>query len=337
MKACVLKNIGKLEYTEVDRPKVQKGEALIKIKACGICSSDIDRVFKTGTYHFPTIPGHEFAGEIIEIGEGVSSEYIGKKVAIFPLVPCMECDSCKSGFYQRCDNYNYFGSRSDGGFAEYISVPVWNLVMLDETMDYKLGAMCEPSAVAFHSIQRAKLSPNDNVLIIGTGAIGILTAIWAFETGVKKVTVLGRNARKLEFIKNLGNFDTINISEVQSRVLDFDVVFECVGKQENIESALYMTKKGGTIVLTGNPAKDILLQRNVYWKILRNELTIVGTWNSSFNSKSNDWTSVLNYMIKNSEKLLKLITHQYLLSDSEEAFNTLRNQNVFAIKVMFTM
>lgn len=127
MKACVLKGIGNLEYKEVPTPVPERGEVLLKIKASGICGSDIGRVYVKGTYHFPTIPGHEFAGQIVEAGEGVDSSLVGKRAAVFPLLPCRKCDMCEVGEYASCWNYNYFGSRCDGGFAEYIAVPVWNL------------------------------------------------------------------------------------------------------------------------------------------------------------------------------------------------------------------
>lgn len=337
MKACVLENIGKLVYKEVTKPVPQKGEVLVKIKACGICSSDVDRVFKTGTYHFPTIPGHEFAGEVVDVGQVASNQYIGKNVAVFPLVPCMECDNCKKELFQRCDNYSYFGSRCDGAFAEYIAVPEWNLLVLEDDMDCRLAAMCEPASVAWHSIQRGKVTKSDNVLIVGTGTIGILTAIWAREIGAKKVTVAGRSKEKLLFIEGLGDIHTLNLKEKDWLSQDYDIVFECVGQPETVETSICMAEKGGRIVLVGNPSSNMLLDKNIYWKILRNELTILGTWNSSYGSIINDWKDVLKYMQKNSEKILKLITHEYLLSECREAFETLCNPKEFTIKVMFAI
>ena len=95
MKACVLEGIGQLKYKDVEIPVMKKGEVLVNVKACGICSSDIPRIFTTGTYHFPTIPGHEFCGQIVDAAEDVDKSYIGKRAVIFPLLPCGECPSCK--------------------------------------------------------------------------------------------------------------------------------------------------------------------------------------------------------------------------------------------------
>ena len=107
MKACVLESVGNLVYKEIPAPTPAKGEVLLRIKACGICSSDYARVLKTGTYHFPTIPGHEFAGKIEMIGDGVDPVLIGKSAVIFPLLPCEKCTSCQRKQWAQCKNYNY--------------------------------------------------------------------------------------------------------------------------------------------------------------------------------------------------------------------------------------
>ena len=131
MNALVLEGIGKLNYKLVDNYTLIKDNVLVKLEYCGICSSDIERVLKTGTYHFPTIPGHEMAGKIVAVNDE-DADLLGKRVAIFPMLPCMECEACQKKEYAQCSNYNYFGSRCDGGYAEYLMVPKWNLVFVPE-------------------------------------------------------------------------------------------------------------------------------------------------------------------------------------------------------------
>lgn len=334
MKACVLEGVGNLVYKDIEDVSPKAGEVLLKIRACGICSSDIPRVFKTGTYHFPTVPGHEFSGEIVGVGGRVSEEYIGKKAAVFPLLPCRECESCKQEQYARCDNYNYFGSRCDGGFAEYIAVPLWNLVFFDE-MDFTTAALCEPGSVALHSIRAAELSSNDNVLIIGTGTIGILAALWAGKFS-GNVTIAGRTESKLNFVKSLGRFEVIDNGK--ETVNDqYDVVIECVGTNAAVGYALNSVKKGGRVILTGNPASDVLLPKNDYWKILRKEITLKGTWNSYYGSGENDWKHVIRYLKSEEETARMLITHKYALADCGKAFDVLKDPNEMTVKVMFVM
>lgn len=344
MKACVLELVGSLVYKEVPTPEPKSGEVLLKVRACGICSSDIDRVFKTGTYHFPTIPGHEFAGEIVSVGEGVDASYVGKRAAVFPLLPCFECDSCKNELYVHCAHYSYFGSRQDGAFAEYLAVPVWNVIPFDETLPFTQAALCEPTAVAMHACDKANKIEGAHVAVIGSGTIGIIIALRAQQLGAKSVTLVGTRDKKLEFVHGLGISQTVNSSnetvhEAIASLTDgrgADVVFECVGTSDSLESSILSTAKSGQVVVVGNPAGDMTLPRNSYWKILRNELTLTGMWNSSYNSRVNDWKTALEFMAREDVDLSKLVTHTFDLSQHEAAFDAVRDRDTFTIKVMLT-
>lgn len=344
MKACVLESVGSLVYKEVPTPQAQEGEVLLKVRACGICSSDIDRVFKTGTYHFPTIPGHEFAGEIVAVGEGVDDSYVGKRAAVFPLLPCFECDSCKSENYVHCSSYSYFGSRQDGAFAEYLAVPLWNIIPFDDSLPFTEAALCEPTAVAMHACDKANHIEGAHVAVIGSGTIGIIIALRAQHLGAKSVTLVGTRDKKLDFARELGISQTVNSSretvhEAIAALTDnrgADVVFECVGTSDSLESSILSTAKSGQVVVVGNPAGDMTLPRNSYWKILRNELTLTGMWNSSYNAEVNDWQTALEFMGLPGVDLSKLVTHTFDLSQHEAAFDAVRDRETFSIKVMLT-
>lgn len=343
MKACVLKAIGQLCYEDVPTPEPKRGEVLLQIKRCGICSSDIDRVFKTGTYHFPTIPGHEFSGQIVALGKDTDAAYLGRRAAVFPLLPCFSCPSCEMEEYARCDQYGYFGSRCDGAFAEYLAVPVWNLVLFPDTLSYDAAALCEPAAVALHAIDAGEIAIGDTVAIVGSGTIGLLAAAWAREKGASRVIIIGRGEEKLKVAQKLGFSHTVStMGEDPKQVIcaltegqGADTVFEMVGNTESISTAICCAKKGGTVVLTGNPCGNLALGRDVYWKILRNELSIKGTWNSSYNTHKNDWKAALRYMQNGVLPVETLITHHFRLSECKDAFDILREKKNTAIKVMF--
>ncbi len=136
MKAYVLHGINDLRYDDVRIPDCPKGWAIIRVKAAGICSSDIPRIFTKGTYHFPTIPGHEFSGIVENVGDKKDKSLIGKHVGIFPLIPCGKCQQCHEKHYEMCAHYDYVGSRCDGGFAEYVSVPVWTVILVDKIIPF---------------------------------------------------------------------------------------------------------------------------------------------------------------------------------------------------------
>ena len=344
MKACVLEAVGELRLKEVPTPKPKKGEVLLRVRACGICSSDIDRIFKTGTYHFPTIPGHEIAGEIVEVGENVDKALLNRRAVVFPLLPCFRCRSCLAGKYARCDHYNYFGSRCDGGFAEYLAVPIWNLKLFPNHLPFSVAAICEPASVALHALDMAQMSPGDTIAIVGSGTIGILAAMWANICGAGRVILIGRNSEKLICAQSFCTCETINIYEHEPSEYVFettqgigaDISMEFVGTSEGVSTVISTTKKGGIVVLTGNPAGKICLERSVYWKILRNEINMRGTWNSEYSSARNDWDEALNYMSNGQLDPKALISSFMPIYNFQLAFEMLRSRKDI-IKIVFDL
>ena len=184
MKAQVLHGIGDIRYEETDKPRIEKGWVLVKVKAAGVCGSDIPRIYKTGAHVHPIVTGHEFSGEVIETADDNFS-WRGKRVGIFPLIPCGECINCKKKMYEMCSNYNYLGSRCNGGFAEYAAVPEWNLIELPDNVSYKQAAMMEPMAVAVHAMRRFYIEKDSSVCVIGLGTIGLLLTMFLKAEGIQ--------------------------------------------------------------------------------------------------------------------------------------------------------
>ncbi|MCI7130042.1 MAG: galactitol-1-phosphate 5-dehydrogenase [Lachnospiraceae bacterium] len=342
MRALVLHDVADLRLETVPVPELAAGSVLLKIQACGICSSDKERVFVTGTYHFPTIPGHEFAGKIVAAADDVDEALLGRRASVFPMLPCKECDACKIEQYAQCSNYNYFGSRCDGGFAEYLVVPVWNLVLYDDSVPYAMAALSEPSAVSMHAVNIGNIKKGEKVAVVGTGTIGFLVAAFAKDL-TDQVVICGRSENKLAYARKLG-FETINLtSDSYKNVMKslvgeggFDVVFEAVGSNTTIEQSVDLAGNFGRIVLLGNPKKDLKMEKNVYWSILRKQKQIMGSWNSSYGSEVNDWAVVADWMKKGSFDFGQLITHRFTMDEYEKAFDLIRKEKEkeFMLKVM---
>lgn len=201
MMAANLHAVGELIYEEVDIPPCGEDEVMVKVKNCGICGSDIGRVLAHGTYHFPTIPGHEFAGEVVYDATG---EYTGKRVAVFPILPCFQCDMCAKENYAECRNYDYYGSRRDGGYAQFIAVKKWNLVELPDNVSFEEGAMCEPVSVARHAMKKLDIKEGETLLITGAGPIGLIAGMWAKSFGAARVCYIDIDEEKIAFAKSLG-------------------------------------------------------------------------------------------------------------------------------------
>ena len=179
MKAYSLHAINDLRYEDVEYPECNSGWCIVNVKYSGICSSDVPRILKKGTYKFPTIPGHEFSGVVCQVADKENENLIGKHVGVFPLIPCKKCEQCMEGNYEMCSHYDYIGSRRDGGFAEYVAVPIWNLVELPSEIDLKEAAMMEPLAVALHAVKQANINYEKKVAVVGTGLIAFAIAQWA--------------------------------------------------------------------------------------------------------------------------------------------------------------
>jgi L-iditol 2-dehydrogenase len=166
-----------LRLADVPTPIPGAGEALIRVKCAGICSSDTPRVFTSGAYHYPIILGHEFSGVVERVCDRGDAHLLGKRVGAFPLLPCFKCESCLHGCYETCSDYGYIGSRQDGAFAEFVVVPSWNLIALPDAMGFEQATLIEPAAVALHAVRRFDLRDISGAAVVGTGVIGRLVLV----------------------------------------------------------------------------------------------------------------------------------------------------------------
>lgn len=334
MKAWVLHGVNDLRFEDVETPKLKSGEVLVKVQAAGICGSDIPRIYETGMYSHPLIPGHEFAGEVVQTFDEEYSQFVGKRVGVFPLIPCRTCEACTYGYYEMCKNYNYLGSRCNGGFAEYVAVPVRNIIELPDNVDIKVAAMLEPMSVAIHAIRRAKLNGSEKVAVIGLGTIGLLAIMFLKEIGISNIVAIGNKEFQKEKAKILGvdadSFCNSKIEDANSwlEAKGTDVIFECVGSNDTINMSINGVKRGGRVVVVGNPHSDISFEKKLYWKILRNQITLIGTWNSSFTGEGNDdWHYVLNLLKNNKINSEKLITHEFDFSKLSDGLAIMKNKS----------
>lgn len=351
MKAYVLRGIGQLDYTDAPVPELKSGWALVSVKAAGICGSDIPRIFETGTYHFPTIPGHEFAGEVVEAFDEKDRGWIGKRVGIFPLIPCKECFVCREGQYEMCRNYDYLGSRRDGGFAEYAAVPVWNLIELPREMSMEAAAMLEPASVALHAVRRLKLSPDDTAAIYGLGTIGLIVAQWLRIFGVRKVYAVGHHAEHGEMMKktvceeyeyrSAGDFpdggtkDSVSWIMEQTKGEGVSIAIDCAGTGETLANCVNCVRPAGQVLAVGNPKGDMTLEKATYWKLLRNQIRMTGTWNSTFcHSKEDDWHTALEACVKGELSLTDFITHRFAFDELKEGLAVAKERLVHQNKIM---
>lgn len=351
MKAYVLHKTNDLKFEEIEKPEISDTEVLIRVKAAGICGSDIPRIYETGAHSHPLIPGHEFSGQVIETGKLVNKKWKNKRVGVFPLIPCGLCTPCKNRQFEMCRNYRYLGSRCNGGFAEYAAVPEWNLIELPEKVTFEEAAMLEPMSVAIHAIRRIfgkktdYPDPDKKICICGLGTIGLLILMFLKDYGFKNIFTIGNKDFQKEHVVQMGikesNYLDSRKNSMKEWILEktenegVDVFFECVGKNETINLSLDSTSPGGKVMFVGNPCSDLSFRKDSYWKILRNQLTILGTWNSSFTGEmTDDWRYVLDCLEKNHVHPEKLISHKFLLSELQKGFEIMRDKTEDYVKIM---
>jgi Threonine dehydrogenase and related Zn-dependent dehydrogenases len=343
MEVLALTALGQLEYQDRSIPNPNAQEVLVKIKAAGICGSDIPRTFTTGAYHFPLVLGHEFSGVIEKVGDGVDSSIIGKKVAIFPLIPCNNCTFCAEKYYARCINYSYFGSRRDGAFSEYVVVPTFNLIFLEDDADVVASAMIEPAAVALHAIRNAHLDLNDNVVIYGAGPIGIMIARWAYLYGANKVFLIDIDQRKIDFCSSLG-FKYVCNSKTEDPIkwimehtngIGGNVCIEGTGFSDGINNTLMSCAIMGKVIILGNPHENITITRKTYDSFMRKEATLKGTFNSVYKKYPHDeWSEAAQAIYEGRLKVDDLISHKVNLKKLKDMFYVIKEGKEFTCKVM---
>ena len=288
MKAAVLYAKDDLRYEEYPTPEIKEGEVLVKVKATGICGSDIPRVLGDAAHYYPIVLGHEFSGDVVETGKGVTSVNIGDRVSGVPLLPCLKCDDCQKGNYSQCGNYSFIGSRVQGSFAEYVKLPERNVVKFKDNVTYEQGAFFEPATVALHGLNCADYKAGGDVAILGGGNIGIFTAQWAKIFGAKRVFVFDIEDDRLKLAKDLGADITINtgdkdfkkqIEELTDKK-GFDFVYETAGVDITMKLAFEIAANKARACFIGTPHKDITFEHALFEKMNRKEFTLTGSWMS---------------------------------------------------------
>jgi L-iditol 2-dehydrogenase len=338
MQAAVLHAPGDLRIDQVPVPSdLGPDDALVKVIAAGICGSDIGRVMTTGTYNFPTIPGHEFAGVVVDVGGGVKSAKVGDRVAVAPLMPCFACDSCARGHYSLCDCYNFLGSRTDGGFAQYVKAPVRNLVRFPDSVGFEEAATVEFAATVLHGIQKVDLKAGDAVAVIGVGALGYFAVCFAKLSGANPVIAIDVDESKLALARaagadiciNAGDSDAVEKVRAAAGGLGAELVLETAGNNAGRSMAISVARKLGQILVYGSAHSDVVLKPELFERILRHELRIVGSWNSySVPFPGREWRDTMRFIADGVLTAKPLISHVLPLAEAPGVFRRLKDREL---------
>lgn len=345
MYAAVLRGERDLRYEEIEKPVPSIGEVLIDVKATGVCGSDMPRVFSDAAHFYPLVLGHEFSGIVVAVGPEVNQKWIGQPVSVAPLVPCHSCDECTQGRYSLCKKYKFIGSSRNGALAEYVVVPVQNLVPLGNKLTFCQGALVEPSSVALHGLRVGKFQPGQDVAVLGAGTIGNFVAQWAKLYGAQSVTVIDLNDHRLQVAKEVGVDYAINsqTEDVEARVdaitgsQGFGHVFETAGQNVTQQLALEVAGPNASITLIGTSHRDLSFSASVFELLNRKELTLTASWMSySAPFPGIEWTQSIRYMEEGRLLTPNSLLHQaFSLSEAAEGMMVLRDGVGVKGKIMF--
>lgn len=344
MKAVVLTAPNEFSVEEVERPSPGPAEVLCRVRAVAICGTDA-HLFR-GDYpgfwppSFPFIPGHEWSGEVVEVGEGAEDHgwAVGDRVAGTSHDACGVCQACVEGRYNLCQNYGHmnvhrqYGHNWQGAFAEYVVHGIKSVFKLPDALSFTDGALLDPASIALHTANRGKIAPGDNVVVLGPGPVGLLAADAARASGAGRVIVVGRGQR-LTKAGEMGH-ETVDYStsDPVSSVRDItdglgpDVALDCAGVGDSFRWGISMLRKGGTCAAVGIPVEDVSLDLQ---ELVLYEKELVGV-----RASAGEMRHVIPLVEDGRVRVRELHTHTFALSDFDEALTTFNERLGGALKVI---
>lgn len=344
MKALNLYTAQDVRCENIDIPDISNvDDVLIEVQVAGICGSDISRFGKLGSYNPGLTWGHEFSGVVAKIGSAVKTLKAGDRVTACNCFPCYECEFCKKGRFSQCTDLKVLGGHKKGAFAEYINVPSANVVKLPEGMDFETASFIEPSSVVVHGFRLVNVKPGSSVAIVGCGTIGLLAVQWARVCGAAKIYAFDTDKNKLKIASETGATDCFCVTEndyfeefmAVTNNAGADIVMESSGNAAGVASSTLLVAKGGTLVLLGIPYGDVAFPRTNFEKIIRSELTVVGSWNSiSAPFPGEEWTTSAHFIHSGAIDVRPLISKYTTLEDAPGLFPKLYNREESFVKVL---
>jgi L-iditol 2-dehydrogenase len=325
MKTASVKGPALVDVTETAKPSVGPGDILVKMQSCGICGSDVEKVF--GKYGQPSMRlGHEPAGTITQVGSGISDLKVGDRVFTHHHVPCYSCHFCNHGNETMCPKY-YESNLSPCGLSEEYVVPDWNVshggvLKIPDSMSFDEAAMIEPLACCIRSWNKFSYQKGDTAAIFGAGPTGMMHVMLAEANEFSKIFALDLNDFRLDFAKSLGAIPLKSgtpqaiqkiLEETQNQGVDVSIV--ATSALSAVTDAIALTRKGGTIIMFGVPSKGATLSVDMS-VVYSKELTIV----TSYAASDKDTKQALDLISSGKVLAKKLITHRYTLAESQKAF-----------------
>jgi L-iditol 2-dehydrogenase len=341
MKALLLSEYKHLKVTNIPDPEPGLGEVLVRVAACGICGSDVHGYDgSSGRRIPPIVMGHEAAGTIEALGDGVKGFTVGDRVTFDSTVYCGACNNCRRGDVNLCDNRQVLGvSCGDycraGAFAEYVAVPARILYRLPDTLSFAEAAMLEAVSVALHGVALAEISAGTTALVLGAGMIGLLTVQALRAAGCSRVFVADLDSTRLKLARDTGATAVLTSEkDIIPEILQLtggvgvDVAMEAVGRNETVNASIESVRKGGTVVLVGNISPEVTLPLQ---KVVTRQIRLQGSCGSA-----GEYPQAIELLASGGIQVKPLITAMAPLEDGPRWFERLYAREPNLMKVILT-
>jgi 2-desacetyl-2-hydroxyethyl bacteriochlorophyllide A dehydrogenase len=327
MRAAIVDTPGSVRVGDVPDPKPEPRHVVVRVGACGICGTDLhiaDGHFPPTPY--PIVPGHEFAGEIVELGGDVTGWSVGDRVAVDPSLFCGYCGPCRSGHGNLCENWGATGDTVNGAFAEYVSVPSANCHRMPDHLSWQQGALVEPLSCAVHGVRRIGVEAGERFLVIGAGTMGLLMQQLLQSAGAV-VTVVDRDTSRLGRATGLGAHavagDTAELDGER-----FDAAVDATGAVPAIEAAFDALRRGGRLLVFGVAPADARVALSPF-RIYNDEITVVGSM-----AVLHSFGRALDLVADGAVVTEPLLTHAVPLEDYPAALDLMRSGAGLKVQVL---
>jgi 2-desacetyl-2-hydroxyethyl bacteriochlorophyllide A dehydrogenase len=333
MKAVVVERPHQVRYREVAAPVVGADDVLVESRQAGLCRTDIEMM--TGAFtdprwvHYPVIPGHEWAGTVVDVGLNVASVHVGDRVVCEGFITCNRCRRCRSGDTHWCESVEALGFTRPGGYAELVAVPERIVHRLPEHVSFEAGVLVEPASVVLRGLEKARPELGESVGVIGVGTLGALAIALLRLQSPSRIVAYGVRAEELELARRLGATEVVLAEDGAQAEAELDLVVETAGAPVAVELATQLCRPGGRAVLLGiaGEGRTLTLTSDL---LVAKDIALIG----SIAYPASTWSRVVGLVSDAVLDLDPIVTHHFPISDFEEAVRLMDDRSGIVAKIV---
>jgi L-iditol 2-dehydrogenase len=333
MKAVVVERPNRVAYLDVDAPAVGPDDVLVHSREAGLCRTDIEMM--TGIFtdprwvRFPVIPGHEWSGTVVQVGDNVESVRAGDRVVCEGMIACNRCVACRRGQTQWCERIEALGFTRPGGYAELVTVPARVVHVLPDHVSFDAGVLVEPASVVLNGLEKARPQPGESVGVIGVGTLGSLAITLLSLYSPATIVAYGIREEELALATELGASQVALVGEGPPPTGELDLVVETAGAPAAIELATQLCRPGGRALLLGiaGEGRTLTVEADLF---AGKDMALIG----SIAYPARVWSRVVQLLTSRVLELDRIVTHRFPIGDFEEAISLMDDRRGIVAKVV---